>query len=458
MIEPDVSRRAEADAAGLIARLENAPFSRWHAKARIVVGSATFFDAFDALSLAFALPVLIRLWNITPAQTGLLIGASYVGQLAGALLFSWLAERFGRIRSAAAAVLLMSVTSLICVIAGSFNALLACRLIQGIGIGGEMPVAAAYISELSKARGRGKFFMLYEMIFPVGLMATSQIGAWAVPALGWQAMFLIGGIPGLVITFLLVRLPESPRWLISKGRLLEAEMIVRQIESSTPRGVQASTLSQTSASTFVQPERGRWAEVLSPSYRGRTLIVWTLWAAAYFITNSLNNWMPSLYNTVYHLGLQESLRAASMTNVVQVVVLLVCAFSIDRVGRRNWTIACFLVGGAALAILGFTGAGSVTSVMILATLGYGIIGSVNAVLYLYTPEIYPTRMRALGTGLATSWLRLASAIGPAVVGVMVGAGGIDSVFLLFAGTSVIGALAAVPMIETRARRLEEIAP
>src|SRR5438094_4263909 len=114
----------------LIARLESVPFSRFHAKARIVVGSATFFDAFNALSLAFALPVLIRLWNITPAESGLLIGASYVGQLGGALLFSGLAEKFGRIRSAAAAVALMSVTSLGCAIAGSFPALVALRVVQ----------------------------------------------------------------------------------------------------------------------------------------------------------------------------------------------------------------------------------------------------------------------------------------------------------------------------------------
>ena len=164
----------------LIARLENVPFSRWHAKARIVVGSATFFDAFNALALAFALPVLIRLWHITAAQSGFLISASYIGQLAGALLFSWLAERFGRVPSASAATALMSIMSLACVFAWSFPALFACRLIQGIGVGGEMPVAAAYISELSKARGRGRFFLLYELIFPIGLMATGQIGAWVV--------------------------------------------------------------------------------------------------------------------------------------------------------------------------------------------------------------------------------------------------------------------------------------
>jgi putative MFS transporter len=185
--------------------------------------------------------------------------------------------------------------------------------------------------------------------------------------------------------------------------------------------------------------------------------VWILWFSAYFIANSLNNWLPSLYNTVYHLGLRPSLRAASLTNVAQVVILLICAFSIDRIGRRSWTVASFIAGAALLAILGLFASESVSGVIILATLSYGIVGSTNAVLYLYTPEIYPTRMRAIGTGLATSWLRLASAVGPALVGVMVGAMGISLVFLAFAGAGIVGALAATCMIETRGRRLEEIA-
>jgi putative MFS transporter len=95
--------------------------------------------------------------------------------------------------------------------------------------------------------------------------------------------------------------------------------------------------------------------------------------------------------------------------------------------------------------------------MVLAMLSYGIVGSVNAVLYLYTPEIYPTRMRAIGTGLATCWLRLASAVGPLVVGAVVSSRGTAWVFLMFAATCVAGAFAAGRMIETRARRLEEIA-
>ena len=152
----------------------------------------------------------------------------------GALVFGAMAERYGRIRSAAGATALMSVMSLACALAGNFPALLMLRLVQGIGVGGEMPVAAVYINELSKAKGRGRFFLLYEMIFPVGLMMTGQIGAFVVPTLGWQVMFLIGAIPGLVIAALLLRLRESPRWLIGKGRLEEAEAIIREIEASAP--------------------------------------------------------------------------------------------------------------------------------------------------------------------------------------------------------------------------------
>jgi len=445
------------DGASLLLRMEQVPFSRWHMNARLVMGSATFFDAFNALSLAFALPTLIRLWHISPKQSGLLISASYVGQLAGALVFSALAEKVGRIRGTTAAIAIMSIMSFGCAVAGNFPALLACRLVQGIGVGGEMPVAATYINELSRAHGRGRFFLLYEMIFPLGLMATGQIGAWLVPAFGWEFIFLLGGIPGLLITFLVARLPESPRWLISKGRIQEAETIVEQIEASTERRVPLAATSATT-STASLTQRGKWSELLSKIYRGRTLIVWTLWASAYFVANSLNNWMPSLYNTVYHLSLRQSLRAASMTNVAQVAVLLVCAFSIDRIGRRNWTVAAFILGGGMLALLGMIGAQKVWSVMVLSTLGYGMIGSINAVLYLYTPEIYPTRMRAIGTGLATSWLRISSAVGPALVGFMVDAKGIHSVFLMFAGISVIGAFAATCMVETSDRRLEEIAP
>jgi putative MFS transporter len=455
-----------ARASLLLAWMERIPFSRWHTRARIVMGSATFLDAFDALSLAFVLPILVRLWQLSPMEVGFLIAASYIGQLLGALIFSRLAETYGRVPSAAAATAIMSIMSLGCALVGNFPLLFVCRLVQGIGVGGEMPVAAAYISELSRARGRGRFFMLYEMIFPIGLMATGQIGTLLVPLLGWKILFLLGGIPGLILTVLLLRLPESPRWLIGQGRFDEAEAIIRDVEASARRKypdlpevelARNEPAVAASAAAAFKPAKSRWSELLSPLYRGRTLIAWMLWASAFFVANGLNNWMPTLYHTVYGLDLRDALRAASLTNVAQVAILLACAFCIDKVGRRNWAVASFLIGGTLLAALTMVGNSSLAMVIVLASLAYGIVGSINAVLYLYTPEIYPTRMRAIGTGLATSWLRLASAVGPTLVGLIMSRQGIAAVFLMFAVVAIFGALAASRMLETRDRQLEDIA-
>lgn len=455
---------AEDAATALTARMELVPTSGWHVRARVIMGSATFFDAFNALSIAFVLPILVPLWHITPPQIGLMIAASYVGQLLGALAFSWAAERYGRIPCAAAATAIFAVMSLVCAAAWSFNVLLVCRFIQGIGVGGEMPVAAVYISELSKARGRGRFFLLYEMIFPIGLMVTGQVAAVLVPLFGWKTMFLIGGLPGLLIALLLLRLPESPRWLIGKGRFAAAEAVVAQLEAASGKTGAAAAVAAVASPAATLPQRpvpprtrGTWSELLSPAYRGRTLIVWALWASAFLIANSLNNWMPTLYTTVYHLGVPDALRAASMTNVAQVVLLLLCAVVIDRTGRKRWMMGAFGLGAVLLGILAIAGTAHVSWVIVLATLGYGLIGSVNAVVYLYTPEIYPTRMRAIGTGVATSWLRVASAIGPSLIGFMLGEGGVDSVFLMFAGVAVLGLIASTQMIETRNLRLEDIA-
>jgi MFS transporter, putative metabolite:H+ symporter len=445
-----------ATGAELIARMESVPFSRWHVWPRVIMGSATFFDAFTALSLASAMPILIGRWGLTTIEVGLLLGpASYLGQLVGALLFGWLGERWGRVRAASLATGIMAVGSLSCALTFDFTSLFLCRFMQGIGVGGEMPVAATYINELSRAHGRGKFFMLYELIFPLGFLAAGVLGARLVPVFGWQALFILGTGPGFLIALLLLRLPESPRWLIRKGRLTEAEAIVERIEASTP------ARSPVAPQGSPAPEAARktsWLELFSPFYLPRTLIVWTIWATAYGVTNGLNNWMATLYTTVYKVPLQTSLNAALLTNATQVLVLIPCIFVIDKVGRRAWMTACFILGGLLLAPLGLFGADDVTRVMILVTLSYGIMSTVNTVLYLYTPEIYPTRMRALGTAAGTCWLRLASAAGPAVVPMLMVTAGIEWVFLIFAGIAILGAIAATQTIETRNRRLEEIAP
>ncbi|MCM2987025.1 MFS transporter [Bacillus safensis] len=439
-------------ASQLLTRMESVPFSRWHLKPRIIMGSATFFDAFDALSLAFVLPVLIGMWNLSPAQIGLLIGSGYIGQAIGAIFFGWLAERRGRVFSAKWTVFFMSIMSIACVFSGNFMALFIFRFIQGIGVGGEVPVAASYINELSRAQGRGRFFMLYEMIFPLGLMISAQIGAFVVPSFGWKWMFLIGGIGGLIVFVFFFMLRESPRWLISKGRLDEAERIIEEIEASTDKRMPVAN--QVSSST----EKGDWKELFSTFYRKRTLVVWGLWFSAYFVSNGLNNWLPSLYNTVYHLPVGDSLRAASLTNILQTIGVFACAFLIDKVGRKRWATIAFVLTGVLLTALWISGATSPESVIYLGSAAYGMMGTITVLLYLYTPEIYPTRMRVIGTAFATAWLRLASAIAPIMIGFILEVSGVSTIFILFASVTVVGAILAFKMIETREKVLEDIAP
>lgn len=294
--------------------------------------------------------------------------------------------------------------------------------------------------------------MLYEMIFPLGLMISAQIGAFVVPSFGWKWMFLIGGIGGLIVFVFFFMLRESPRWLISKGRLDEAERIIEEIEASTDKRMPVAK--QVSSST----EKGDWKELFSTFYRKRTLIVWGLWFSAYFVSNGLNNWLPSLYNTVYNLPVGDSLRAASLTNILQTIGVFACAFLIDKVGRKRWATIAFIVTGALLTALWISGANSPESVIYLGSAAYGMMGTITVLLYLYTPEIYPTRMRVIGTAFATAWLRLASAIAPIMIGFILEVRGVSTIFILFASVTVVGAILAFKMIETREKVLEDIAP
>ena len=198
MSTSDAAAGGSGSISDVVARIERLPISWWHIKARIIIGVATFFDAFDALAIAFVLPVLVPAWKLNGPQIGLLISAGYLGQLGGALFFGWIAERYGRITAMFWSILIFAIMSLACALAWDYQSLVGARIIQGFGLGGEVPVAATYISELARAKGRGRFVLLYELVFPIGLVAAGFMGAWIVPRFGWQWMFVIGALPAFV--------------------------------------------------------------------------------------------------------------------------------------------------------------------------------------------------------------------------------------------------------------------
>jgi MFS transporter, putative metabolite:H+ symporter len=449
----------------IVARLERLPTSWWHVKTRIIVGVATFFDAFDALAIATVLPVIVPLWKIAPPQIGLLISAGFLGQLIGALLFGWIAERFGRMTAMVWSIALFAVMSLVCAFAWDYNSLLAFRTIQGIGLGGEVPVAAVFISELAKAKGRGRFVLLYELVFPIGLVSASLVGLWVVPRWGWQSMFVIGALPALLALALRWLLPESPRWLAVRGRTAEAEAAMTLIETETQKATgRPLPPPKPVVATLDMP--ASLSDLFGPLYLRRTLVVWVIWFAAYFVNYGLSIWLPTVYRTVFQLPLDVSLRYGLITQAVGLLGTLICALAIDYVGRRLWFAVSFAGGTLALAALTMYPTPTAEQVLTCMTIAYFFISTINIGVYLYTPELYPTRVRALGVGTATAWLRFASIIGPTAVGMMIGARltpaqvpDLPKVFLAFGAVAAIAAvITALFAVETKGRVLEEASP
>lgn len=445
--------------AGIVARMERLPQTWWHIRTRIIVGTATFFDAFDTLAIAVTLPSLVTLWKLTPPQVGFLISTGFIGQIVGAILFGWVAERYGRIKALIGSVGILSIMSLACAFAWNYESLLWFRMIQGIGLGGEVPIAAAYIIEIAKAENRGRFVLLYESIFPAGMVVVSLTAVWVVPNLGWQAMFILGALPAFLIFFIMRLVPESPRWLASRGRLDDADRVVTHLEHVTTRG-KPETL-PAPVEVFKAPQaKATLASLFQGRYLTRTLVVWSFWLVLALVTYSLNTWLPTIYRTVFNMPVQEALRFNVLNNVLGLCGGLCAAFLTDTWGRRNWFIFAFLGAALPLAYLGFNSAQlTATTVLWLAGICSFFTFSLITSIYLYTPEMYPTRSRALGLSVATIWQRIGSILGPIFVSYALTGHGLGAVFGVFAGLALIAAfIAVVWMEETRRKVLEELSP
>ncbi|VTN09014.1 4-hydroxybenzoate transporter PcaK [Raoultella terrigena] len=274
------------------------------------------------LAIAFAMPELIGEWHLTPLFVGLIIAASYAGQLVGAIFFGSLAEKIGRLGVLKITIVMFVTMSAACLFAWSGWSLLIIRFLQGIGIGAEVPVASAYINEFVGSKKRGRFFLLYEVIFPIGLMFAGIIGYFLVPEYGWKAMFWVGLIPPMIAAPLRWLMPESPRWLISQGRMADADRVVSSLEAEVIRS--GGTLEEPVVKTFVSPPSSAngWRELFSGFYLKRTLMLWGLWVSAYLVNNGMITWLPTLYRSAFHLSIPLSLAYGWITSATGVVALI----------------------------------------------------------------------------------------------------------------------------------------
>lgn len=446
------------NAALVSARLERLPFSKWHAKVLAVVATGHVFDAFDAITIAFVLPVLVVQWQMTPSEVGLLISIGYLGQLIGALLMGPAAERYGRIPTFRAALVIIALFSLGSAFAWGFAIFLILRFLQGIGLGGEVPVAATYLNELSPAKNRGRIIFTLQSGFSFGTLLTAVVAVWIIPLYGWQSMFVIGALPIILAVFLPRLAPESPRWLAANGRVPEAEVIVSDMESRLSSNARAA-LPPLEVATPPLRQRPSFKQLFSDGLAARTVGVWLLAFCTSITGYGLVAWMPTLYRTEYQLPVDIALKYGMFSNIVGFIATFAGILLIDYIGRRK----TFMLGffGSAVPMLYLAYAGTTVpafQVMIYASISVMFITFLLCGLYVYAPEIYPTRIRATGAGAASAWLRIGSILGPVAVGTLLTHTSINSVFLLFGGAALVGTLSvAILGLETKGRALDEIA-
>ena len=444
----------------IAARLERLPMTSLRRKARIIVGTATFFDGFDAISIAQAMPVLALAWKLPAGQVGLLISGGFFGQCVGAFCLPWLAERYGRLRIMTYTIALFALASLACAFTWDFQSLLSARFVQGLGLGGEVSCAATYINEIARSQGRGRFFLFYEMIFGIGALVAGIIGAWLVPNFGWQWIFIVGALPALLAAVLRRVLPESPRWLAQQGRYGEADAIVagmeREVEAKT--GTKLAPADPLSVPAPIA-QRNNWREVLSPLYRRRTLVIWTAWFCAFFVSQGVNSWLPTLYRTLLHTDLKTALQYGYIATACSISGNIIAACVIDWIGRPRFIAIALPLGGLPLLVLAYVGLHGEYSLLAAASLSYMWTGSISIVLYLYTPELYPTRMRAMGCGFGATWRNVATTLSPMLIGYVLMTQGINYVFLMLGSVPFIAMFVMLAFgTETKGRILEEVSP
>ena len=448
----------------ILGRAERLPVTGLHRRIMIILGFGTFFDAYDTLAIASALTVIFSSLHIDFVTTGMLIGAGYVGQFIGAVLFGVLSEVWGRKKSFIVALSIMGLFSIASALSWNFQSLALSRALLGIGLGAEAPIAGTMIVELLQRRRRGRYFLMYQTLYQWGILLTPLVGYFVISALGaeagWRVLFAIGAAPLLLALVSAWQLPESVRWLIEKGRTWEADAIVARFEAAAA----AAGLALAPPEATVQPDTRatRFTELFHPNYVRRTALCWLHWFLCYYVVVGLVTWLPGLFVRVGHLSVTQGLLAAVGVNFVTVFMGYVSAWAIDRLGRK-FVFSAGFIGMAIGALIGFV------ELALLHVQGWVPLFSAACVMqaflifnamgcYLYTAELYPTRMRGWGSSTGRAVSLVASIIAPITVGALLASPlGAAGMFAVFAIVSLLGAVAILWLgVETKGMLLEEL--
>ncbi|GAA3624618.1 MFS transporter [Microbacterium awajiense] len=447
---------ARTDDATLSGRMDRLPFTRMHLRVLTGSGIGWALDAMDVGLISFVIAALAVQWELSPTETSWIASMGFVGMAVGATLGGLLADRFGRRQVFAITLLVYGIATGASALVGGVALLIALRFFVGLGLGAELPVASTYVSEFAPARMRGRLIVILEAFWAVGWTAAALIGFLVIPGSddGWRWAFAIGALPALYALAVRWGLPESPRWLERQGRVDEADRVVSSFESSASMTTQARRRLTTgpimippAATTVSQRLRTLW----SGEFRLRTASLWLVWFCVNFAYYGAFIWIPSIL-VAQGYDLVRSFGFTVIITLAQLPGYAAAAWLIEVWGRRT-TLSVFLVGSALSAIV--FGTASTEALIIGAgmALSFFNLGAWGA-LYAVTPEMYPTSLRATGSGWAAGVGRIASILAPLAVPGLLLAGGTPLLFVVFAVFFGVAAVAAWGLADRRGASLD----
>jgi putative MFS transporter len=410
----------------------------------VLLGSGTGWalDAMDVGLISFVGLAIATEWDLSRTEQSWLLSIGFVGMALGATVGGMLADRYGRRTVFALTLVVYGLATGASALATGLAVLLLLRFLVGIGLGAELPVASTLVSELSPTRIRGRMVVALESFWAVGWLLAALIGFFVVPRFddGWRWAFALGLVPALWAVVVRWGLPESHLFLERRGRVQEAEAVVRRFEESA--GV-AHEESRPLPDVAPRTPGQLW----SRAYRRRTLGIWLVWFCVNFSYYGAFIWLPSL---LYAQGydLVRSFGYTLLITLAQLPGYAVAAVLVEVWGRRV-TLASFLLGsGVSAALFGFADGPTqiVAAGMALSFFNLGAWGA----LYAVTPEIYPTTVRASGAGAAAGFGRLASIIAPLSVPALLAWWGNAGLFALFGATFVVGSVVAYLLLPEQA--------
>ena len=400
--------------ASIAARLNRLPPTAVHRQATFVAGIGSFFDLFDIFLAGVLATVLTQQFQLTRAALPPIIGSSFVGMFFGATLLGRFADARGRRTAFLVNLAIYSAFTLLGAFSPNVTVLIVTRFLAGIGIGAELPLVDAYLSELLPARHRGRYTAWAYTFGFIGVPAAGFLARFLVPQQpfgidGWRWMFVVGSLGAAIIWAMRANLPESPRWLETVGRTAEAEAIVSRMEREATR---IAPLAPAAPDEFASEESGRFRAIFGSRYRGRTLMLCVFHIFQTVGYYGFGTLVPTVLAAKGY-SIVTSLTFTSLTFIGYPIGSVLSLPIVERIDRR-WLIVASAAWMAAFGLM----LGYATSPTVILASGFLYTATSNIfsnALHIFQVEIFPTFARATAAGTAYGMSRLSTAAMPFVL-------------------------------------------